>query len=61
MRTAIILSAVFATPALAEPPRVVADILPVHSLVARVMEGVGVPDLILPPGASPHGFSTCAR
>ncbi len=57
MRTAIILSAVFATPALAEPPRVVADILPVHSLVARVMEGVGVPDLILPPGASPHGFS----
>lgn len=38
----------------AEAPRVVADIAPVHSLVARVMEGVGEPALIVPPGASPH-------
>ncbi len=43
-----------AAPALAEVPRVVADIPPVHALVARVMAGVGVPDLILPPGVSPH-------
>mgnify|MGYP001222218997 CR=1 FL=1 len=43
-------------PALAEP-LVVTDIPPVHSLVARVMEGVGEPTLILPPGASPHGYA----
>ena len=43
--------------ALADVPRVAADIAPIHSLVARVMEGVGTPDLIIPPGESPHGFS----
>ncbi|AZQ66067.1 zinc transporter [Silicimonas algicola] len=42
------------TAAYAEVPRVVADIAPVHSLVARVMEGVAAPELILPPGSSPH-------
>ena len=41
----------------AEVPAVAVDIAPVHSLVARVMEGVGEPDLIVPPGASPHGYS----
>lgn len=45
------------TPAFAEVPRVATDILPVHSLVARIMDGVGTPDLILPPGASPHGYA----
>lgn len=43
--------------ALADAPRVAVDIAPVHSLVARVMEGVGTPDLIVQPGASPHGYS----
>lgn len=43
--------------ALAEAPSVAVDITPVHSLVARVMEGVGKPDLIVPSGASPHSFS----
>lgn len=46
--------AALAAPAAAEPPRVVADIAPVHSLVARVMQGVGEPALLVPPGASPH-------
>ncbi|CAN5806252.1 zinc ABC transporter substrate-binding protein ZnuA [soil metagenome] len=41
----------------AAAPRVVADIPPVHSIVARVMEGAGTPELILPPGASPHGYA----
>ncbi len=40
--------------ALAQVPRVVADIAPVQSLVAQVMEGVGEPDLILRPGLPPH-------
>ncbi len=43
--------------AMADVPNVAVDIAPVHSLVARVMDGVGTPDLILPPGASPHGYS----
>ena len=43
--------------ALADVPRVAVDIAPVHGLVARVMEGVGTPDLVIPPGASPHGYA----
>jgi zinc transport system substrate-binding protein len=43
--------------ALAEAPRVATDIAPVHSLVARVMDGVGTPKLIVQPGASPHEYS----
>ena len=43
--------------ALADVPRVAADIAPVHSLVARVMQGVGDPSLIVAPGASPHEYS----
>jgi zinc transport system substrate-binding protein len=43
--------------AMAEVPRVAVDIAPVHSLVARVMQGVGAPDLIVPPGASPHEYN----
>ncbi|MEX0348934.1 MAG: zinc ABC transporter substrate-binding protein [Paracoccaceae bacterium] len=43
--------------ALADVPNVAVDIAPVHSLVARVMDGVGTPDLIVPPGASPHEYS----
>lgn len=36
---------------------VVASIPPVHSLAAMVMAGVGEPDLLLPAGVSPHGFT----
>lgn len=43
--------------ALADVPNVAADIAPVHSLVARVMQGVGEPSLIVAPGASPHEYS----
>ncbi len=38
-------------------PDVVASIAPVHSLFARVMQGVGTPHLLLHPGASPHGHA----
>ena len=44
-------------PALADVPRVAVDIAPVHALVAKVMAGVGAPDLVVPPGASPHGYA----
>lgn len=43
--------------ATAKPPKVATDIAPVHSLVAQVMQGVGTPDLVISPGASPHGYS----
>ena len=46
-----------AGPAYADRPRVVVDIAPIHALVARVMEGIGMPDLIIQPGATPHEYS----
>jgi zinc transport system substrate-binding protein len=38
-------------------PKVVATVKPIHSLVASVMDGVGVPALIVKGGASPHTYS----
>lgn len=46
-----------ATSVNAAPPRVVADIAPIHSLVAQVMDGIGTPELLIPTIASPHGYS----
>jgi len=43
--------------AVAEVPSVAVDIPPVHSLVSRVMGELGSPDLVIQPGASPHGYS----
>lgn len=44
-------------PAFAETPRVVTDIPPVHALVASVMQGVGAPEVLVPPGATPHDYA----
>jgi len=41
-------------PALAEPPRVLVSIAPLHSLVAQVMAGVGQPELLYQASQSPH-------
>lgn len=41
----------------AEAPNVAVDIAPVHSLVSKVMEGVGTPDLLMQPTVSPHGYA----
>lgn len=61
MTRTILISAIAAlglsTAAFADVPRVAADIAPVHSLVARVMQGLGTPDLVVPAGASPHDHS----
>lgn len=56
-RAVVLLLALLSSPASAGVPRVATDIAPVHSLVALVMQGAGTPDLILPPGASPHGYA----
>ncbi|MFQ5954621.1 MAG: zinc ABC transporter substrate-binding protein [Kiloniellales bacterium] len=42
--------------AAADPPRVVASIAPIHSLVAGVMEGVASPSLIVRGYGSPHDY-----
>ena len=42
--------------AVADVPNVTVDIAPIHSLVARVMQGVGTPNLIIQQGASPHEY-----
>ena len=41
----------------AEPPRVLASIAPIHSLVSAVMEGVGEPDLLVSASASDHDYA----
>ena len=61
LAAALAIAVAAALPARADAPaqalRVATDIPPVHSLVARIMQGVGEPALILPPGASPHGYA----
>ena len=47
-------AALLGSSAIADVPTVSVDIAPLHSLVASVMKGVGVPNLIIPPGSSPH-------
>ena len=41
----------------ADVPQVTTDIPTTHSLVTRVMAGIGMPDLIVKQGASPHDYS----
>lgn len=50
------LCATVALPAMADVPRVVTDIVPVHSLVAQVMGDLGQPELLLDAGADAHSF-----
>jgi zinc transport system substrate-binding protein len=49
-----LLLSTLATPALADPPRVVTDLPAVHSLAAQVMAGLGEPAILLDRGADPH-------
>ena len=48
--------AVSTSAAMAEPPKVVASIMPLHSLASAVMQGVGAPSLLVKGAASPHGY-----
>src|SRR5687768_5831032 len=54
---AVIAALLACPPAAAEGPRVVVSVKPLHSLVASVMQGVAVPDLLLPGAASAHSYS----
>ena len=51
--SAFVLGASFAV---ADVPKVAVDIAPVHSLVSKVMNGLGEPKLIIPAEASPHEY-----
>jgi zinc transport system substrate-binding protein len=54
----LLIAAALLLPArVAAGPEVVVSIAPVHSLVARVMQGAGAPYLLLPPGRSPHDYA----
>ena len=55
--TLSVMAALSAGMARADVPNVATDIAPVHALVARVMDGVGTPALIVAQGASPHEYS----
>ncbi len=60
VRTALALlfiAVAFNVGAASHPPRVVASIAPLHSLVAAVMSGRGEPLLLLSGSESPHTFS----
>jgi len=54
---AVLAPTVLAASAAVAAPRLATDIAPVHSIAARVMADIGEPGLILPPGASPHGYA----
>ena len=53
--TTLLLSAL-ASPSLAEVPKVVTDIPPVHSLVAQVMGDLGSPAVLLEQGGNAHSY-----
>lgn len=54
---AALVALALAAPGTATAAEVAVDIAPVHSIVARVMAGVGEPALIVPPGASAHAYA----
>ncbi len=53
----LVAALIFGQPVLADVPKVAVDIAPVHALAAQVMAGVGMPELVVPPKTSPHGYA----
>ncbi|MGY2574226.1 zinc ABC transporter substrate-binding protein [Vibrio sp. C8] len=52
----IVIALATASQTYAQVPKVAVDIAPLHSLVTQVMDGVGEPDLLIRPEASPHDY-----
>jgi zinc transport system substrate-binding protein len=48
--------AICVQPALADAPKVITDIAPIHALVTQVMGDRGTPEVLLPAGGDPHDF-----
>ena len=57
LRLSVFSTLLLSSAALADVPEVVTDIAPIHGLVARVMGELGAPELLVEPGASPHGYA----
>jgi zinc transport system substrate-binding protein len=57
LRLSVFSALLLSSAALADVPEVVTDIAPIHGLVARVMGELGAPELLVEPGASPHGYA----
>jgi zinc transport system substrate-binding protein len=53
----LLLSAMFEASPASAAPKVVVSILPIHSLVSAVMDGVGAPTLLIDRPASPHDYA----
>ncbi|RPE66295.1 zinc transport system substrate-binding protein [Pacificibacter maritimus] len=49
--------AVSVSPVMADVPKVVTDIAPIHSLVSQVMGDLGAPSLLMEQNASPHDYA----
>lgn len=58
---ALALGTAISTPGALAGPRVIASIVPVHSLVASIMDGVGEPELLLQGLSSEHQASYAPR
>jgi zinc transport system substrate-binding protein len=56
-RSTLALIAILFSAQLGAAPNVVTSIKPVNDLVAAVMEGVGEPTRLIPPGSSPHTYA----
>lgn len=56
LAASLLLAFALGTPAQAEPPAVLVDIAPLHSLVAMVTGDLSTPTLLLAPGTSPHSY-----
>ncbi|MBT5108884.1 MAG: zinc ABC transporter solute-binding protein [Rhodospirillaceae bacterium] len=54
---AIFTSSLVRAEAANKTPRVVTSIAPIHALASAVMEGVGAPYLLVPPGVNAHGYA----
>lgn len=53
----VIMFSMPASQSAAAEPRVVVSLKPVHSLIAGVMDGVAIPELLLAGGESPHSYT----
>ncbi len=55
--TAVCFATFLTTSALADAPRVVATLKPIHSIVANIMKGVGEPALLMSAEVDPHTYT----
>ena len=54
MRLTLPLALIAPLPALAEPPQIVTDIAPIHSLVSQVVGDLATPSVLVDSASNPH-------